>query len=609
MAPEERRHGQVVRQGSAKPSFPGSNPGGASPLYFLGRLLRQSAPKEFSSMLTTSRSGWALLACIFSVCAVPRSPLTRPVESNRQVDIVTLDKTSADESASAALPNSRHIIAVRLMEGAEQVVFSSRSAITLHSATHEPIELGPQQPWTLRLKSGTPSQLRTFVQVDEVPLAESQQLQEKRSLWQSRGVKLKAVELGKAYAFGTVAIDTRRTVLLVDTAPEDDASIQSLQASLLSRFAVRTQVFLQLQKPSAVAMELSNAFQQSIAVFEGGVSLVSKERQPIEVKRVEYGVGYDFHNFEDRSFRGDLTVTGDRDGRLAVVNNVELEDLLKGLVPSEIFAKAHPEALKAQAVTARSEVLAKLGTKHLVDPYLLCSEQHCAVYKGISAERPSTNQAVDETRGEVLFSSDQKLVDTVYSATCGGHTESNEFAWGTPPNAHLRGKPDLLPAALGTMATVSLNAMLDQSAPFACRLSSFSQPTKQRWERRFTHAEMNERLKDLNLGPLKALVVVERGVSHRATIVTLSGEKAATSIRGELSIRQRFGNLQSSMFEVSTERNAKGETIAWIFRGAGWGHGVGMCQMGAIGRAEAGQNYREILEHYFSAAKVVRAYQ
>src|SRR5207237_6670921 len=104
-----------------------------------------------------------------------------------------------------------------------------------------------------------------------------------------------------------------------------------------------------------------------------------------------------------RSFRGALELAPDRSGRLAAINLVGLEDLLKGLVPSEIFAKAHLEALKAQAVTARGEVLAKIGLKHLADPYLLCTEQHCAVYKGVGGEAASTNAAVEATRGEALF--------------------------------------------------------------------------------------------------------------------------------------------------------------------------------------------------------------
>src|SRR2546423_13605457 len=114
-------------------------------------------------------------------------------------------------------------------------------------------------------------------------------------------------------------------------------------------------------------------------------------------------MGYAHHGFEQRLYPGRLYAAADAEGKLAVVAALPMERLVKGVVPSEIFARAHPEALKAQAVTARGEVLAKIGARHLGDPYLLCAEQHCQVYKGIAAEEPGPGAAVDATRGEALF--------------------------------------------------------------------------------------------------------------------------------------------------------------------------------------------------------------
>jgi SpoIID/LytB domain protein len=320
-------------------------------------------------------------------------------------------------------------------------------------------------------------------------------------------------------------------------------------------------------------------------------------------------VGYDFHSFEDRSYRGSLLLTLDRMGKLAVINRVALEDLLSGLVPSEIFARAHPEALKAQAVTARGEVLAKIGLKHLADPYLLCSEQHCAVYKGKTGEVASTNEAVLRTRGEALFSQDGRLVDSVYSAVCGGHTENNENVWGGPPDPSLRGQPDLIEGkGEAGPSPENLAAFLSTPEPSACRLSTFSQPSRYRWERHFQSADLDTRTSALGVGHVQAITVTERGVSGRAKALTLSGEEGATEVRGELEIRKLFGMLNSSMFLVEPQRKADGTITEWVFRGGGWGHGVGMCQTGAAGRAEAGQSYRTILRHYFNGAEVSPIY-
>jgi SpoIID/LytB domain protein len=100
----------------------------------------------------------------------------------------------------------------------------------------------------------------------------------------------------------------------------------------------------------------------------------------------------------------------------------------------------------------------------------------------------------------------------------------------------------------------------------------------------------------------------ERGVSGRARVLTISGELGATQIRGELNIRKLFGMLNSSMAVVEPTMDGEGHITGWVFRGGGWGHGVGMCQTGAIGRAEAGQRYRDILRHYYNGAEVAPIY-
>ena len=215
---------------------------------------------------------------------------------------------------------------------------------------------------------------------------------------------------------------------------------------------------------------------------------------------------------------------------------------------------------------------------------------------------------MDATRGEGLFSTEGRLVDSVYSAVCGGHTEDNDVVWGGPPDPSLRGKPDLIGPVGSHPTPRSLAAFLSAELPSADRLSSFAQPSKYRWERRFTAEEVNQLTASLDVGPVQAISVVARGVSGRARLLTIAGERGATQIRGELNIRKLFGMLNSAMFLVSPERDDRGAIVSWAFRGGGWGHGVGMCQTGAIGRAEAGQDYRAILRHYFNGAAPARIY-
>ena len=133
-------------------------------------------------------------------------------------------------------------------------------------------------------------------------------------------------------------------------------------------------------------------------------------------------------------------------------------------------------------------------------------------------------------------------------------------------------------------------------------------PGKFRWVKRFTAAEIDAAFEPLGVGKILELRPLDRGVSGRAAALKVVGEKGEGELRGELAIRRRLGNLNSSAFVVDVEPGPDGKPQAFVLRGAGWGHGVGMCQTGAIGRAKAGQGYRDILRHYFGGAEITRIY-
>lgn len=501
------------------------------------------------------------------------------------------------------------LVPVRLMEGQTEIAFVPRSRMVLRLGGNpeKRVSAPGGSEWRIRVRDGTPARTIARVQLAEFPLADREGIAAAEEEWAARGFKVRTHALGAVFGVAGKVIDNRRILVLVDTAESvDDA--RKRQASVLREYAIRTTLFEEVEAPASATLELVGSDAQVIGSTRDPILAETTDEAGFDVRRVEFGVGYDSHGFENRSYRGAIEVSADRQGKLAVVNLVSVEDLLKGLVPSEIFSRAHFEALKAQAVTARGEVLAKVGTKHLADPYLLCSEQHCAVYKGLSGETQATNAAVEATRGEGLFSQDGRLVDSVYSAVCGGHTENNEAVWGGVPNSNLRGKPDLIGPDAGLASPSELATFLDTTLPAACRLSSFAQPPRYRWERRFSAVEVDALTQDLRIGPVQAITVTDRGVSGRARILTLSGETGATQVRGELNIRKRFRNLNSSMFVVRAERTPEGKIAGWVFKGGGWGHGVGMCQTGAIGRAEAGESYREILRFYFSGAEVSKIY-
>ncbi|MCA9701266.1 MAG: SpoIID/LytB domain-containing protein, partial [Myxococcales bacterium] len=264
------------------------------------------------------------------------------------------------------------------------------------------------------------------------------------------------------------------------------------------------------------------------------------------------------------------------------------------------------EALKAQAVAARGHVLAKIGARHLDDPFLLCAHQHCQVYGGAASEHSRTSDAVRRTLGRVLMRPNEtQLVDTVYSANCGGHTEDNEHVWPSPADPQLRGTPDpRLPEDFRNgIDDKNLRAWLEQSP------SAYSQPAEKfasayRWSTTIDPAAVagNPEV-PRDLGKLLRIEVLARGRSGRATHATLHGSRKSVEIHGELRIRRALGGLKSSMFVVEDSLDRHGR---FVLQGGGYGHGVGMCQHGAIGMANAGKSYGPILNHYYRDSKLVR---
>jgi stage II sporulation protein D len=514
------------------------------------------------------------------------------------------------------------LVTVRVAEGRRAMAVSARGPFSVRAraadgSAPEVVLDGGEGSWTVRLASGQAGIGATWVELEELRFSDKAGLERARAEWASRGVPTRATTVGQVYGIAGHVVDTRRHALLA----EGDASEAGARAQadeIAARFpTVHPQLFRELAARPSGRIELLDASGAVRATGESAIEL----RAPagLSVPQVEFGMGYSFHGFETRAYAGRLYATVDPRGLLALVAAVPMERLVKGVVPSEIFASAPVEALKAQAVTARGEVLAKVGARHLGDPYLLCAEQHCQVYKGTGAETRATDAAVDSTRGEALFASVRgepfdegsgvvsRLVDSVYSAVCGGYTEDNDSVWGGPPDPSLRGRPDFEPQAPGMSPFASgIGAALVSkfvrlpSVPSYCAL--VSPPGKIRWRRRFRQDEVDGLCAGLGVGKVRSLSVEGRGVSGRARALRVEGSAGVARVGGELAIRRLFRNLESGMFVV--ERAGSD----WVFVGGGWGHGSGMCQMGAMGRALRGFSYRDILRWYYSGAAPEKIY-
>lgn len=276
-----------------------------------------------------------------------------------------------------------------------------------------------------------------------------------------------------------------------------------------------------------------------------------------------------------RRYRGHLEWV-ERNGKLLTLNWVRLDDYLKATLPREMPPNFHPEALKAQAIAARSFTLRRLN-RHRQWGYDLCDHAPCQVYGGVAAEHPYTNAAVDATAGEVLVF-EGRVLDAVYTGNCGGHTAPIEVAMsGTRSIAPLRGVPD-----------TDANGM-----PY-CRIAP-----NHYWELHLSVDELSRCFPEV--GRVRAVQVLQRAPSGHVLQVGVRGARAEKQVAGA-QFRHLLGatRVRSLMFDIQPEGNG------WKLLGRGWGHGAGMCQWGAQARARAGQNYLQILQAYYPDATVQR---
>jgi SpoIID/LytB domain protein len=348
--------------------------------------------------------------------------------------------------------------------------------------------------------------------------------------------------------------------------------------------------------PTWILEELKRPPQGKILILEGE-KLLHRALPPVKLSSPSLimvdGIPYE----------GTIEIHINNHGRICVVDELGLEGYIKGIVPREISPTSPYEALKAQAVVARSETLSKIGKRHTSSPYHFCASEHCQVYSGLERKTPLTDQAVEDTYGEVLLFREE-VVDSVYCGNCGGHTEDNENIWTSEPYPFLRGIRDYKGKEEGSVKDIE--SWIMNPPPSYCDY----QEGKFRWRRTYTQEELSELINKVKkIGKVKDIILGERGVSGRLKWVEVIGEGGSFKIRKEYWIRKAFGGLQSGAFILRIKRGEDGWPVRFSFIGAGWGHGVGMCQAGCIGMARQGKSYREILRHYYSGIKVRRIYR
>ncbi len=388
-----------------------------------------------------------------------------------------------------------------------------------------------------------------------------------------------------------------------------DAQGNVLAADLLGK---KWRVRAAANSAAAPAVEMREINGAQNLVFPSGFEIVTARIAMADKES-------DLSNGAARDYQGRMRFIGDRES-VSALTILPLEEYLRGVVPAEMSASFPEEALKAQAIACRSEALQRLQQTSK-QAYDICADEGCQVYAGTNRHAENADRAIRATHGLVLKSNGQ-IAPAPYAGVCGGFTENNEAVWSGKPRPHLRSRFDGKKSSRGELnSDAAVRNWLEEASGANCNVVSAEAPRNLayargyfRWQRPFSAAELAASIKRKtkeDFGDLLELAVLQRGASGRATKLRVIGAKKSFEINGELNIRQALATppLPSALFVIERIPNGtNGNSEKFLIRGGGWGHGVGMCQVGAAMQAVRGELHQNILEFYYKNARLARAY-
>ena len=404
---------------------------------------------------------------------------------------------------------------------------------------------------------------------------------------------------------------------------------------------------------------------QEVSLSEGGILwkdnlykeltfIPQEEKAFFSLHEVTIGINFHWERKETQSFTGALKLTVD-EGKITAINLLPVEDYLVSVISSEMSATSSLEFLKAHAVISRSWLFAQMEKrKALVDKndhffsfiktdneyirwydredhtiFDVCADDHCQRYQGITkASNPTVLEAVKATSGEILMH-DNQVCDARFSKCCGGITEEFEYCWEDKHIPYLKAVsdetvktqtfiPDLTKeeeAERWIRTSPSAFCHTDDQKILSQILNNFDQETTRfyRWKVCYSQDELAELIRkktQTDYGQILDLIPIERGKSGRICKLKIVGSKKTLIIGKELEIRRTLSDthLFSSAFVVDKDDIQDGIPQTFTLTGAGWGHGVGLCQIGAAVMGERGYTYNQILIHYYQGAEIRKIY-
>lgn len=332
--------------------------------------------------------------------------------------------------------------------------------------------------------------------------------------------------------------------------------------------------------------------------FSTNLKVIPDQYVTIYIHNMERYPGQPWLGYEDRQYRGVLEIIP-RNGGFAVVNVVGLEELLLSAVPSEMPASWPMEALKTQAVATRSYVIANKG-RYVSQGFDIRADQFSIVYRGVNFEHDRSTAAVLETAGEVLMY-DGRVVEAVFTANAGGHTENSLDIWGGDYPYLSAISTERSPSAPPQSPYELKTWLMDRPPSFSFN-PDFGSVTGYRWQLIVPVEVIEERL---SMNGIKSITPVSRTTAGTVQSVRVVTDEEVRIV--ESAMRTNLGGLKSSRFWVHPIYE-RGKLTAFLFYGSGWGHGVGMDQISVASMASENYLYAEILRHFYSGVSIERLY-
>ncbi|MBN2357747.1 SpoIID/LytB domain-containing protein [candidate division KSB1 bacterium] len=513
-------------------------------------------------------------------------------------------------------PRSEPIVRVGIVQEVESFVFEPSGPLHVLAQTErQRFSTDIEGAWQVSISQVKPARV-----VYRCILYESDdraRANESAMAWRQKGQTVDVIVRGDELKAGNRTIVDHRSYAVALSAEFKQQA--EAKAHLKSVFAGASsgRVFREILTPASGIITLISP-DKKIHTVDNGMRLVSPA---IRIENIKVGQGFHWERTESRTYGGELEITISPEGYLSIVNVLPMELYLAGVVAGEMPASFPVEALKAQAIVSRTVFLHHFGRVHRDDDYDVCDDVHCQAFSGLSESSEAVKNAVYTTRGLVLTYRDQ-LCEASYSAVCGGHTENAVNVWNGSDEPYLRGRLDTFEPLRGFDLQDEANVRLwvESEPRVCCNMRDAGYPTFARyaekyfrWQQSWSRTELEKIISEKTgqkFGHLRDLIPVSRGVSGRIKELQIVGTQKSFSIHKELNIRRALSPsaLYSACFVVEKSNVVNGLPGRFLFKGAGWGHGVGMCQVGAAIRAREGKTVNEILDFYYTGVRITQVY-